>query len=653
MVVEKKAAFDPDFEIVRITHFLKSQLESASAKGYVVGLSGGIDSAVVASLCQRAVGGKNVLCLRLFEDYYSKSQDFRDAGKTIKQLGARSIDIPISPLVDAFEATLKSKKLELGRVTLGNIKARLRMVLLYAFANQEKYLVAGTGDRSEDLVGFFCYDERTTVVTNNGLKEYQDLRKGDLVYSLDTISGCVVESPVEDVFVFDYSGEMIYFRSDNADLMVTPNHRMLVCTSTGDPTYNYARFRTAEECLKRKYTVIPIPKGWMGKPGLPTHVDVTFSQKHLKRTVSFAIEDVFYILGLFIGDGCAVRGRVTVPVVSGISRQEYQSMPRNKQGQFAILASDIRSPQMRTYDIYETDFALPIPDKNEARNHLIQLLRKYGIGFSLTHDLVRIPSKGLYDFFSQCGIGARDKYVPRWILDYPSNYLSFLLAGLMDSDGTHSDKLRVYFTSSKRLKDDFVELCIKLGRIPTVRQRDPRLTTLKNGKSIRTSSSYEISYAASTKPSRWITNSRAKKVNYTGKVWCPSVPPRENLLVHREGRYVFSGNTKYGDGGVDNLPIAHLYKGQVRELGRRLGVPKGVITKPSSPNLWKGHKATDEIPADYTVLDPILSLIFDHNLGPVEVNKQTHAPLSLINEVIKRNLGSRHKRSYPPMVVGW
>jgi NAD+ synthase len=266
MAVEKKSDFDADFEIARIIHFLKTQVESSASRGYVVGMSGGIDSAVVASLCQRSVGAQNVLCLRLFEDFHKGSQDFLDAGNIIEQLGVRSADISLSPLVEAFETILRSKNVAAGRVTKGNIKARLRMVLLYTFANQEKYLVAGTGDKSEDLLGFF---------------------------------------------------------------------------------------------------------------------------------------------------------------------------------------------------------------------------------------------------------------------------------------------------------------------------------------------------------------------------------------------------TKYGDGGVDNLPIAHLYKGQVRELGRRLGLPESVVMKPSSPNLWEGHKATDEIPADYTVLDPIMTLMFDRNLGPLEISKRTGVSISLIDEVIKKNLQSRHKRVYPSMVTSW
>ena len=266
MMEPGRETFDTDFEISRIAKFLQSNLETSKAKGYVLGISGGIDSAVVSALCAKAIGAENVLGLLMFEEYHKESNDYTDAKNLIKQLGIRSHDISVSPLIGAFEQILASEKIEGSRLTLANMKARIRMTLNYAFANQENYLVAGTGDKSEDLIGFF---------------------------------------------------------------------------------------------------------------------------------------------------------------------------------------------------------------------------------------------------------------------------------------------------------------------------------------------------------------------------------------------------TKYGDGGVDLLPIAHLYKGQVRILGRRLGIPENLVTKPSSPNLWKGHKATDEIPADYEVLDPIMMLLFDQGLGPLEVSKRTGASMSLIDEVLHKHFTSRHKRTYPPMVTSW
>lgn len=111
--------------------------------------------------------------------------------------------------------------------------------------------------------------------------------------------------------------------------------------------------------------------------------------------------------------------------------------------------------------------------------------------------------------------------------------------------------------------------------------------------------------------------------------------------------------TKWGDGGVDFLPIAHLYKTQVRRLGAHLGLPQGVVEKPSSPQLWPGHKATDEIPIDYGALDLVLYGLLDARLPPREVARQTGVDSKVVEEVLRRHRESAHKRSYPPMLGTW
>lgn len=111
--------------------------------------------------------------------------------------------------------------------------------------------------------------------------------------------------------------------------------------------------------------------------------------------------------------------------------------------------------------------------------------------------------------------------------------------------------------------------------------------------------------------------------------------------------------TKYGDGGVDFLPIAHLYKTQVRMLAEYLGVPKSIAYKPSSPQLYPGHKATDEIPLDYEQLDPVLYALFDLKLSPEEVSKLTNTSLSLIEGILRLHENSEHKRRYPKMLKEW
>lgn len=111
--------------------------------------------------------------------------------------------------------------------------------------------------------------------------------------------------------------------------------------------------------------------------------------------------------------------------------------------------------------------------------------------------------------------------------------------------------------------------------------------------------------------------------------------------------------TKYGDGGVDFLPISHLYKIQVRKLAEFLGVPQKIAYKPSSPQLYLGHKATDEIPLDYDILDRVERMLFDEKLSPQDVADKTKVNVHVVEEVLRRYEASVHKRTYPPMVREW
>jgi len=108
--------------------------------------------------------------------------------------------------------------------------------------------------------------------------------------------------------------------------------------------------------------------------------------------------------------------------------------------------------------------------------------------------------------------------------------------------------------------------------------------------------------------------------------------------------------TKFGDGGVDFLPIAHLYKTQVRALGAHLGLPKRIVDKPASPQLWPGHKVSEELPADYDKLDAVLYCLFDEKMQPVKASREAGVPLAVVQRVLEMHRRSAHKRLLPLMV---
>lgn len=107
--------------------------------------------------------------------------------------------------------------------------------------------------------------------------------------------------------------------------------------------------------------------------------------------------------------------------------------------------------------------------------------------------------------------------------------------------------------------------------------------------------------------------------------------------------------TKYGDGAADILPLGCLYKTQVRELGRLLGLPDRVIYKPSAPRLWKGHTALSELGYSYDEIDLALYALFDLKMNIDDAIKATDLPSELFEKVLSMHRKSRHKRTIPPI----
>ncbi len=127
-----------------------------------------------------------------------------------------------------------------------------------------------------------------------------------------------------------------------------------------------------------------------------------------------------------------------------------------------------------------------------------------------------------------------------------------------------------------------------------------------------------------------------------------------NLLVAGTGdrsELLIGYFTKYGDGGVDILPIGCLYKTQVRALGRYLGVPDRIVTKPSSPRLWPGHLAEEELQLKYETIDLVLHCIFDLGLSVDDTVKETGISRDIVLKVLSMYERSKHKRSLPPAPV--
>lgn len=132
----------------QISNWIKQQVKKAGKKGVVIGLSGGIDSSVTAVLAKKALGD---YVLGLILPCASNPRDEKIARKLTKKFDIKLQKIDLTHIYKRFEQVYPNA----GYLAKANLKPRLRMVTLYYLANSLDYLVAGTGNKSELMIGYF------------------------------------------------------------------------------------------------------------------------------------------------------------------------------------------------------------------------------------------------------------------------------------------------------------------------------------------------------------------------------------------------------------------------------------------------------------------------------------------------------------------
>ena len=132
-----------------IENFLVEQIEKNHSNGIILGLSGGIDSAVLAYICKRKLQNKT-LALIMPDTSITPKSETEDALKMIALTGIEYKLIDINPIVKEY-----SMYLEPNERARGNLRARIRTNILYYYANVKNYLVLGSSDKSEYMVGYF------------------------------------------------------------------------------------------------------------------------------------------------------------------------------------------------------------------------------------------------------------------------------------------------------------------------------------------------------------------------------------------------------------------------------------------------------------------------------------------------------------------
>ncbi|HET8810052.1 MAG TPA: NAD(+) synthase [Flavobacteriaceae bacterium] len=195
--------------VTHIVDWLKEYLTNSNMNGFVIGVSGGVDSAVTSVLCAKT--GFPVLCVEM-PIHQAKNQVDR-AGEHILHLkkefaNVTDIQVDLSTTFESLKSVLPQTDLETEELSLANTRARLRMTTLYYFAGLHRFLVVGTGNKIEDFgVGFF------TKYGDGGvdISPIADLLKSEvyeLGKTLEISQNILTAPPTDGLFGDDRSDEM-------------------------------------------------------------------------------------------------------------------------------------------------------------------------------------------------------------------------------------------------------------------------------------------------------------------------------------------------------------------------------------------------------------------------------------------------------------
>lgn len=341
-----------------------------------------------------------------------------------------------------------------------------------------------------------CYDDKTEVLTDNGFKLFKDLNKDDLIATLNQEVGNLEYHGAYAWQKISYKGDLYNFKSKSHDLMVTPDHKLLIKKT---PRGKWI-FETASEIEKSKTSYSSRLKCFSGWDG---EIRATHTIPELKDVLGRSMKNGHQngwekkipmrlwcqFLGWYISEGCRFKTKMNYV----ISISQYKLV--NK----------------------------------ENRQEIIKLIKQMGfIPYIVGDKEVRIFSKQLYKELDRLNIGKSfGKNIPKEFKNLDTYFLQHLFDSLMKGDGD-KDGGR-YTTNSKQLADDFCELCLKLGKSTTV-SMDVNC--------------WRIS----------ITNKRTPQLgdNYTKKIHLKRVPyngfvydvtvPNHIIYVRRNGKSCWSSN---------------------------------------------------------------------------------------------------------------
>lgn len=371
---------------------------------------------------------------------------------------------------------------------------------------------------------FACFAPDHDVLTTTGWVPISEVSKGHKVATLVDGKRLEYHQPTE-VMDYDYDGKMYEVKSNQVNLMVTPNHRMYVA-ARGSKNKNY-KIETAEKIYGKmkhykknieEYSTIniDIPEELRIESGKVTHFN-------LKGT-HYKIEPWLIFFGIWIAEGCVSK--------------DWNNMRIN----FAA-----HKPRVKEALI------------NVCKEMNIEVLQYKDKKTDEELNSWRIKNSVLVDYFRQFSVGAVNKFLPNWVWYLSSEQCQLLIEGMVLGDGhTMKNGTQRYDTSSTKLANDFQRLCLhagwstnkmlkyEAGHESYSETRDEIFKSTKDAWRLTIIKSQNEPLVNKNKK----TNQLDSWIDYTGKVYCCTVPNDGIIYVRRQGLPVWCGNSRHGQKGT-------------------------------------------------------------------------------------------------------
>lgn len=355
-----------------------------------------------------------------------------------------------------------------------------------------------------------CYSGDTEVYTAKGWQLFHQLLGGEKILSLNPKTHNVEWVDYKSVVSHHYTGNMVRFKSNSLDLLVTPNHNMYVgmnSHSNGKKVLKY-KLMPADLCKDRNFK-IPRTAKWKGETGTREFMDIP-------------IEQFAKLLGYFLAEGHAEYSP---------KRRSYRvSICQHKKQNMETMLNDLRS-----------------------------------IGFYECHNRLIRSGKELAKYFLALG-KAHEKYIPYWFLQQPSEIIRLFLDAYRLGDGSTREinrpekelksTERKYFTSSRRLAEQIGECILKVGDYPYfyLQKCGGNKVSFRNGDYVINHGVWAISENNSphsvhnNSPSCGHRGLQIVDEPYDGMVYCVELEKNHVLWVRRNGQTAWCGNCKHAYG---------------------------------------------------------------------------------------------------------